>query len=62
MGSKSNFSGVKISDDKCVFNGNLNTPIGNLNYKAICTVIGDTLNLDASLPQGSFKIVGKRKN
>lgn len=61
MGSKSSFSGVKVSNDKCTFNGNLKTPIGAIDYKAICTVIGDILNMEIYLPQGSFKMTGKRK-
>lgn len=61
MGMKSNFNGVKIANDKCKFAGNLNTPMGNINYTAICNVYGDNLELDASIPQGNIKIQGKRK-
>ena len=39
VGMKNNFNGKKIADDKCNFNGNLNTPLGNISYDAICTVI-----------------------
>lgn len=60
MGSKNNFNGSKIADDKCRFNGNLNTPMGNLNYDAICSVSGSTLELDAKTPAGSIKILGDR--
>lgn len=61
MGSKSSFNGVKVSNDKCTFNGNIKTPIGAIDYKSICTVIGDILNMEISLPQGRFTMTGKRK-
>ena len=60
MGMKNGFNGVKIANDKCKFSGNLNTPIGNLNYNAICYVSNDILELEANTPQGNIKISGKR--
>lgn len=39
MGMKNSFNGKKITDDKCNFSGNLNTPLGNISYNAICTVV-----------------------
>ena len=60
MGMKNSFNGSKISNDKCKFSGNLNTPIGNLSYNAICTVQNNILDLEANTAQGNFKISGKR--
>ncbi len=60
MGMKSKFYGVKIANDKCEFNGNLDTPLGKFNYDATCTVFNDNLELTAKTPQGNLKINGKR--
>lgn len=60
MGMKSNFNGSKLSNDKCQFSGNLNTPMGKLNYNATCTVAGNKLELDVATSQGSFKLEGIR--
>lgn len=60
MGMKNSFNGSKISNDKCKFSGNLNTPLGNLSYNAICTVQNNILDLEANTAQGNFKISGKR--
>ena len=61
MGMNSNLNGFKISNDKCKFTGNFNTPLGNINYDAVCTVNGNSLQIDANTKYGNLKIEGKRK-
>ena len=60
LGMKSNFNGSKIAYDKCKFSGNLNTPMGKINYTATCIVVDNNLELDISTSQGSFNLKGKR--
>ena len=60
MGMKNTFNGSKIKDDAAKFSGNFNTPLGNIEYNATCTVMGDTLELIANTNKGNFKIQGKR--
>ena len=62
MGMKNSFNGSKIYNDKCKFTGSLNTPIGNITYNATCSISNDVLTLEASTPQGNFKITGKKIN
>lgn len=60
MGMKNTFNGIKIANDKCKFSDILNTPMGKINYNAICSVFNNTVELDISTSQGNFKITGKR--
>lgn len=60
MGMKSSFYGSKIANEKCKFNGNLNSPFGQITYDAICTVNNNSLVLEASTSQGKIKISGTR--
>lgn len=60
MGMKNVFKGMKIKEDVAKFSGNFNTPLGNIEYNAMCTVINDTLELSANTNKGNFKIQGKR--
>ena len=38
MGMKNQFMGIKTKDNECKFSGNFNTPLGNIQYTAICIV------------------------
>ena len=38
----------------------LNTPMGKINYNAICSVFNNSIELDISTSQGNFKITGKK--
>ena len=60
MGSKSYFSGGKVENNKCIFSGNFNTPMGNINYSILGIVEGDMLNIFAETNKGRFKLEGKR--
>ena len=60
MGMKSNFSGLKIANDKCKFSGNFNTPMGKISYNAIGSVSSNNLTLDINTSQGNLKLVGKK--
>ena len=60
MGMRSSFNGNKISNDKCRFDGAVNSPFGKINYNATCSVFENNLELDANTGQGTIKIVGKR--
>lgn len=62
MGMKSNFNGLKISNDKCKFSDTLKTPFGNFNYTATCTVLGTGIELDVNTSQGNLKLNGKKIN
>ena len=62
MGMKNAFKGMKIKPNVAKFSGNFNTPLGNIEYNAMCTVVNDTLELSANTNKGNFKIQGKRKN
>ena len=60
MGSKSYFSGGKAEDNKCIFSGEFNTPMGNISYKILGIVEGDILSIFAETNKGRFKLEGKR--
>lgn len=60
MGMKNTFNGMKIANDKCKFSDVLNTPMGKINYNAVCSVFNNTIELDISTSQGNFKITGKK--
>ncbi len=60
MGMRNQFQGMKTKENECTFKGNFNTPLGNIQYTAMCTVNNNTLELMASTNKGSFKLMGKR--
>lgn len=60
MGMKNNFQGRKANENECDFKGNFNTPLGNIEYTARCTVNGNQLELMTNTNKGNFKITGKR--
>lgn len=60
MGMKNNFQGMKTNENECQFKGNFNTPMGNIEYTAMCKVMNNNLELIANTNKGSFKIMGKR--
>lgn len=60
MGMKNQFNGIKTKENECSFKGSLNTPMGGIEYMAICIVNGNTLELNISSNKGNFKITGKR--
>ena len=57
---KNNFQGKKINENQGRFAGNFNTPIGNIEYTATCSVNNNTLELMANSNKGNFKLMGKR--
>lgn len=60
MGMKNNFQGIRTSENECKFSGNFNTPLGNIEYNAICKVINNNLELLANTNKGNFKLTGTR--
>lgn len=60
MGMKNKFKGMMMKPNIAKFSGNFSTPIGNIEYNAMCTVVNDTLELSANTNKGNFKIQGKR--
>ena len=60
MGMKNQFQGMKTKENECAFKGNFNTPLGNIQYTATCTVNNNALELMANTNKGSFKLMGKR--
>ena len=60
MGSKNYFKGGKVEDNKCVFSGDFNTPMGNINYNILGIVEGDRLTVFAETNKGRFKLEGTR--
>jgi len=60
MGMRNTFKGEMVKDNIAKFSGNFNTPLGNIEYNATCTVVNDTLELMANTNKGNFKIQGKR--
>lgn len=60
MGAKNTFTGGKVEDDKCAFNGEFKTPIGVITYNILGIVNGDNIDLYAETNKGRFKISGKR--
>ncbi len=61
MGMRNTFKGMMVKPNVAKFSGNFNTPIGNIEYNAMCTVMNDILELSANTNKGNFKIHGKRK-
>lgn len=60
MGSKSYFSGGKVEDNKCIFSGKFNTPMGEISYNILGIAEGDKLTIFAETNKGRFKLEGKR--
>ena len=60
MGAKNYFSGGKTEDNKCIFSGEFNTPMGYINYKILGIIEGDKLNIFAETNRGRFKLEGYR--
>ena len=60
MGMRNTFQGRKTKENACAFQGNLNTPMGNISYDATCTVMNNQLELAANTNKGNFRIMGKR--
>ena len=60
MGMKNTFNGILIANDKCKFSDTLNTPMGKINYNAVCYVYNNAIELDINTSQGNFKITGKK--
>ena len=60
MGSKSILKDGKIEDNKFAFSGNVNTPMGNINYNILGILTNDILNIYAETNKGRFKLEGKR--
>lgn len=60
MGMRNSFQGMKIGENEAKFTGNFSTPLGNIEYSAICKVMGNNLELLANTNKGNFKLIGKR--
>ena len=60
MGSKSIFYDGKVEENKCIFSGQFNTPMGNINYNILGIVEGDELSIFAETNKGRFKLEGRR--
>ena len=60
MGSKSYFNGGRLEDNKCIFSGKFNTPMGEISYNILGILEEDKLNIFAETNKGRFKLEGKR--
>lgn len=60
MGMKNTFNGLRVNENQCKFSGKFNTPLGNIEYTAICIVNNNNLELTANTNKGNFKITGIR--
>ena len=60
MGTKNYFKGGKVENNKCVFSGNFNTPMGNINYNILGIAEKNKLNIYAETNKGRFKLEGTR--
>ena len=49
-----------MEENKCIFSGNFNTPMGNINYKILGIAEGGILNIYAETNKGRFKLEGKK--
>lgn len=57
MGLESSFEGTIDQADKVSFNGNINTPIGELEYDAIGEISGDEFHGKAKTRVGEFEFL-----
>ncbi|MBR6033414.1 MAG: hypothetical protein IKP28_01505 [Clostridia bacterium] len=60
MGSKNFLKGGKAEDNKCFFEGEINTPLGNISYKILGIIEGDKINIFAETNKGNFNLNGNR--
>ncbi len=58
MGNKSYIKGGKVQDNKCIFSGNLNTPMGNITYNVLGILNNTKLDIYVETNKGKFKIDG----
>ncbi len=60
MGTKNYLNGGKVEDNKCFFSGELNTPLGAINYKILGVAEQNKLNIFAETNKGNFQLQGCR--
>ena len=60
MGTKSYFANGKIEENKCIFSGQFNTPMGEINYNILGIAEGNKLIIFAETNKGRFKLEGHR--
>ena len=60
MGGKNQFRGGKVEDNKFIFKGEFNTPLGLINYNLLGIVDGNKLDIYAETNKGRFKLDGTR--
>lgn len=60
MGGKIQFANGKVEDNKFIFKGEFNTPMGIINYNILGILEGNKLDIYAQTNKGKFKIDGTR--
>lgn len=60
MGGKIQFTNGKVEDNKFIFKGEFNTPMGMISYNILGILEGNKLDIYAQTNKGKFKIDGTR--